>query len=242
MPDSNSIGFSRRACPHCHKANDRNRGLCSSCMKKDEVRRKKRFSRRVCRGQCPKCCKPHDRSNGNDICEPCLVKSRAGYHDRKKRRAGTGKCPQCNRDLLPNRKRCAICIERTAACRIAIRARRMASGECVRCGSLLDDEKDGRLCGSCRLYYRRRERALKDLVFAAYGGYKCACCGETEKLFLQIDHVNNDGADHRRERKGKGLYTWLKCRNFPEGFQVLCANCNWGKRQNGGVCPHRQKS
>ncbi len=25
----------------------------------------------------------------------------------------------------------------------------------------------------------------------------------------------------------------------PEGFQVLCWNCNLGKYYNGGVCPHR---
>ena len=39
---------------------------------------------------------------------------------------------------------------------------------------------------------------LKNEVFQAYGGYQCACCGETEPMFLTIDHVGNDGADHRR--------------------------------------------
>ena len=83
---------------------------------------------------------------------------------------------------------------------------------------------------------------VRDEVYAAYGGYKCACCGETEKLFLSIDHINNDGAEHRRTHKlktGEQLHRWLRRNNFPSGFQVLCMNCQWGKR-DGGVCPHQR--
>jgi ribosome-binding protein aMBF1 (putative translation factor) len=29
----------------------------------------------------------------------------------------------------------------------------------------------------------RFRNRIKDAVFAAYGGYKCVCCGETEKAF-----------------------------------------------------------
>jgi len=77
-------------------------------------------------------------------------------------------------------------------------------------------------------------------VIMVYGGYKCACCGETEPLFLTIDHINNDGNKHRKEiSSGDGLYKWLKKHNYPEGFQVLCMNCNHGKRRNGGICPHK---
>lgn len=92
-------------------------------------------------------------------------------------------------------------------------------------------------------------RSLRHEVMMAYGGYICACCGEAEPLFLQIDHVNNDGADHRRELgydgNGKGGSTrtmfWLKANGFPPGFQILCANCNHGKARNGGVCPHKTR-
>ncbi len=41
---------------------------------------------------------------------------------------------------------------------------------------------------------RRREK-----VFNHYGK-KCACCGESIYEFLTIDHINNDGAKHKRER------------------------------------------
>lgn len=88
---------------------------------------------------------------------------------------------------------------------------------------------------------------LRHEAIMAYGGYKCACCGETEPLFLSIDHINNDGAEHRRslgyEGNGKGAssatYSWLKKNGYPGGFQVLCMNCNTGKARNNGICPHK---
>ena len=83
-------------------------------------------------------------------------------------------------------------------------------------------------------------QAVKDEVYAAYGGYICACCGETEKAFLSIDHIYNDGAEHKRRENlqtGEQMHRWIKRHNFPPGFQVLCMNCNWGKRMNNGICP-----
>jgi hypothetical protein len=85
-------------------------------------------------------------------------------------------------------------------------------------------------------YYRLQHEAM-----LAYGGYRCRCCGETEPMFLTIDHVNNDGARHREEIGSLGgarFYRWLRDRGFPLGFQVLCMNCNHGRHRNGGVCPH----
>lgn len=106
-------------------------------------------------------------------------------------------------------------------------------------------------CESERKRGRQYWNDLRHEVIVAYGGFKCACCGETEPRFLTIDHVFNDGAKHRRELdyvtkvgNGKGLsgaktWKWLKDHNYPAGFQVLCMNCNFGKARNGGVCPHK---
>lgn len=87
---------------------------------------------------------------------------------------------------------------------------------------------------------------LKACVMNAYGG-QCACCGERQIEFLSIDHVDGSGADHRealgdrRQASGKKTYEWLRDNDFPQDgrFQVLCANCNAGKRRTG-VCPHEQ--
>lgn len=39
---------------------------------------------------------------------------------------------------------------------------------------------------------------------------------------------------------GSTLYYYILRNNFPDIYQVLCFNCNWGKRLCG-VCPHKTK-
>jgi hypothetical protein len=96
-----------------------------------------------------------------------------------------------------------------------------------------------------QIVYMRRQRAmLRDETFAAYGGYICTCCGETNKYFLSLDHVNGGGNEHRRSIKrksGVGFQYWLKKNGFPPGFQVLCYNCNLGRAFGPfeGICPHK---
>lgn len=90
---------------------------------------------------------------------------------------------------------------------------------------------------------KRKVSILKDDIYKAYGGYVCACCGETERMFLSIDHVNDDGNQMRKVhgKTPERLYRWLKKNNYPDGFQVLCMNCNTGKHRNGGTCPHQAR-
>lgn len=86
--------------------------------------------------------------------------------------------------------------------------------------------------------YRGR---MKAKVFDAYGR-SCKCCGETQELFLDIDHMDNDGTAHRKANKlsaGNSFYVWLVKNDFPSNFQTLCCNCNRGKFRNGGICPHQ---
>lgn len=91
--------------------------------------------------------------------------------------------------------------------------------------------------------FRESYERSKIAVLAHYGN-RCACCGESEALFLTVDHIDNDG--HRfRKKNNDGIHNnvcyWLVRNGFPEGFQVLCMNCNQGKHRNGGVCPHVTK-
>lgn len=88
-----------------------------------------------------------------------------------------------------------------------------------------------------------RER-LKRETINAYGG-ECFCCKESNIKFLTIDHINNDGAEHKR-RLGKGqqggatVHSDLRRRGYPNGYQVACFNCNAGRHYNGGICPHQE--
>lgn len=98
-------------------------------------------------------------------------------------------------------------------------------------------------------YNRKSLRKLKREVMDAYGGI-CVCCGETELAFLTIDHADDNGAEHRREmaaesgfeysQAGARTYRWLRKNGYPEGFRVMCANCNSGRYWNGGICPHQE--
>ena len=92
---------------------------------------------------------------------------------------------------------------------------------------------------------RKLQGQIKEAVYAAYGGYICKCCGETEPMFLSIDHIENNGAAERRSGvyrgSGSAFYAWLKKQGFPPGYQVLCMNCQVGKHKNKGVCPHRSR-
>ncbi len=63
---------------------------------------------------------------------------------------------------------------------------------------------------------------------------------ENRLEFLCIDHTNGDGAAHRKITGGAGqrTYLWLRKNGFPEGFRVLCYNCN--QALGGfGYCPHQ---
>jgi hypothetical protein len=102
------------------------------------------------------------------------------------------------------------------------------------------ENKDKHRAGQIRSYNKIRLE-----VFNHYGGAVCCCCGEKEIKFLHLDHINGDGYLYRKEWSKKGimggtqLYYWLKQNNYPQDIklQVLCANCNLGKR-SGKYCPH----
>lgn len=82
---------------------------------------------------------------------------------------------------------------------------------------------------------------LKNEIINAYGG-KCACCDEGNDVFLTIDHTNGGGNQHRKEigsDGGTSMYYWLKRNNYPNGFRVLCWNCN-AAHAIMGRCPHKE--
>ena len=85
--------------------------------------------------------------------------------------------------------------------------------------------------------YRERTK-LETLEHYSGGEAKCACCGEKEIKFLGIDHIDGCGVERRKkEPSGSPIIIFLKARNYPEGYQVLCHNCNMAKG-NYGKCPH----
>jgi hypothetical protein len=77
---------------------------------------------------------------------------------------------------------------------------------------------------------KRNKLKLKIVGHYSNGTMACNRCKFADIRALSIDHINGDGAKHRREVPGLQLYGWLETNNFPDGFQVLCMNCQFIKR------------
>ena len=71
-------------------------------------------------------------------------------------------------------------------------------------------------------------------ALAHYGG-RCACCGEDREIFLCIDHIAGDGGQQNKELR-KALARTLMVAGWPDGYQILCFNCNVAKGR-GLECP-----
>ncbi len=84
----------------------------------------------------------------------------------------------------------------------------------------------------------KAKNKLKREVFSHYCGGEARCqeCKQIDDLgLLTIDHINGGGNKHRREIGkrncgGYKIYQWLKRNSYPEGFQVLCFNCQFKKK------------
>lgn len=65
-------------------------------------------------------------------------------------------------------------------------------------------------------------------------GGKCVACGFTDQRALQIDHIDGAGGLHRKTSNCKKLYKYIQITPIEilaTTLQILCANCNWIKRQ-----------
>lgn len=179
-------------------------------------------------------------------CESCRVKRNARLKKIRQEKIKAGICYRCTTPATEGLTCCEK--HRTGNVRSEYfterNNKRKSAGLCVACPDKA--ETGSSRCRKCRdrsneVTQRSRQRE-RDLVFEHYG-LKCVCCGESELMFLTIDHINGGGSQHRREEgfsSGQGFYHWLVKNEFPEGFQTLCMNCNLGKHRNGGVCPHRK--
>jgi hypothetical protein len=99
------------------------------------------------------------------------------------------------------------------------------------------------MCQSCLDAHSANNKKIykehRNACIQAYGG-ECVCCHTTVAKYLQLDHIENDGAQHRAKifkcRKGS-IYTWAYRNGFPKILQLLCANCHQAKTTCGGCSP-----
>ena len=196
-------------------------------------------------GKCIKCQSRPIAARSKSLCNECLAKLKERNRNRKTKCRAEGICTKClGRLAEPNRKFCSDCIKASAAAL----AKKHKAGICSRCSkpAVLGLKH----CEECRNEHLMKNKTWqlrrREAVISHYssGTNVCACCAEDEFDFLTIDHIYGGGNKHRREAKiGNGkTYQWLIKNNFPDGFQVLCWNCNCGRAKHKGICPHKLKN
>jgi hypothetical protein len=83
---------------------------------------------------------------------------------------------------------------------------------------------------------------IKLEVLTYYSDYvelKCSVkgCEISDIDMLTIDHINDNGAEERRNntsRRGARMYKYLKDQGYPDGYQTLCMNHNLKKEVQRG--------
>jgi hypothetical protein len=157
-------------------------------------------------------------------CRMCYTNGSRRYRHSDKSWKKERLCVQCNAVFMPCNPAQVVCSKK---CRQKVSAITSSwrSSEKVR--------------KSNRNYKEKLRKQFLDMY-----GYICACCKEDNIIFLTLDHVQNDGNIDRQRLGGKEPYRVLReaIKQYdPTKYQVLCFNCNHGKRMNNGVCPHSKE-
>jgi hypothetical protein len=84
-----------------------------------------------------------------------------------------------------------------------------------------------------KFFYNKRR-----INFLEMYGNKCACCGETQKEFLTIEHIN--GQKGKKRESSAMAYAKAIKEYRPDLYTILCMNCNHSKGKYG-YCPHEHK-
>lgn len=66
------------------------------------------------------------------------------------------------------------------------------------------------------------------------GGNCCEICQENDIDVLTIDHVDGGGNQHRKTIPHQHIAPYLIKNNFPEGYRILCMNCNMKEAKRNG--------
>ena len=129
------------------------------------------------------------------------------------------------------------------------------SPNCQNCGQPVGEKRAKGLCQKCyrkkykkenlersrelqRNYYHRNPKKFLDRIKARWAirkeeaiiqmGGKCACCGETERMFLCLDHIKGGGRrDHQKPGGSHGVWKRAIKEGLPKDrYRLLCWNCN----------------
>jgi len=230
------LRVSQGLCGQCGKSKDTSSNLCSLCKTTNKARKEERELYRKENLLCIKCGQQLGLGVMLLHCNRCLLKQKYTlqqyHHDNPEK---CRYCPNKKEDL--SKSGCTSCLNGFRLGEQEKREKNNSLGLC-KCGRerTLTRQK----CSFCLEGHKNYKLRLRLQVINAYGKI-CVCCGEDDLEFLHIDHINGHRQTNTTKRAGHELFLELVQKNFPPGFQVLCANCNSGKELNGGICPKHEK-
>lgn len=229
--------------------------MCEHCLQKCAEKTERHRQKKKAEGLCLSCGQKVDNVK---FCDKCKKSVAVTLHNSHIKRYGlrkeTNQCTVCGNRAEDGMVSCRKCLDGQAARQKAMNDRNRRNGKCSQCGCDRGDSI-GKRCQTCidkrNEWYQGSTTQSKDkvrrdknreTVLRHYGG-KCVECSESEPVRLAIDHIEGGGNTHRKKigKYGSGFFKWLIDNNFPEGFQILCHNCNISKHLNGGTYPHKDR-
>lgn len=245
-------------CPRDGRPNVSGRKLCEKCLNAAAVKTERYRQRKIAACLCTNCGenKPIGSSR---LCQMCKDKASKYCHNAHVKRYGNRKqagiCVDCRKPSESGKTMCIECLRKRSTTQKVRRNTFIADNLCSQCGKnpSVDDGKRCQICidkrndwykgSSTQAKDKMRRDKNREAVLQHYGG-KCTECGELRPECLAIDHIEGGGNTHRKKigKYGSGFFKWLIDNKFPEGFQILCHNCNMGKHLNGGICPHQSRT
>jgi hypothetical protein len=236
-------------CPRDGRPNKSGRKMCEYCLGKSVEKTQRHNKKKKANGLCLCCGKPSDGQRLCDVCRPKAIvasnKSQMKHYNKCK---DANICVICSNSVDNNKTLCSKCSDDKNTYQKKRHDLFIALNMCYDCGKNPPVE-NGKRCQICidkrNNWYQGSLTQTKDkvrrdnnrnTVIKYYGG-KCVECGESKSVCLAIDHIDGDGNTHRHKigKYGSGFFKWLMDNNFPEGFQILCHNCNMSKYLNGGI-------
>lgn len=183
-------------------------------------------------------------------CRACIYRKRHSHHKSERElqnsvkeiewrigKKAAGLCTRCGKKPLTSGASCDDCIKKRNSKRITEGEQRRLAGLCDKCGKVPRTHRS--LCERCHEVMQKHKRKLEHELRTKvldYFGNKCSCCGESHRAFLNIDHINGGG---RLERARIKMYKQILLGKRLD-LRLLCWNCNLGREQNGGTCPHEE--
>lgn len=245
-------------CPRDGRPNVPGRKLCEKCLKAAAVKTERYRQRKINASLCTNCGESAPVGSSR-LCQICKEKASEYCHnshiERYNKRKAIKQCTMCSNHAVDGKAACQKCLDKHSSLKKDKYHENALLSKCLQCGDNLGESK-GKRCQTCidrrNAWYQGSTTQTKDkvrrdenraIVLAHYGG-KCVKCNESKPTCLAIDHIEGGGNTHRKEigKYGSGFFKWLIDNDFPEGFQILCHNCNMSKHLNGGICPHLRPS